>query len=140
MKKCPGCKDGKEKDESEFSKNASREDGLQRYCKRCQSGKTKKHYGENRSYYVDKAKKTAAELKQFVDELKKGPCKDCGNRFNPWQMDFDHRDRSTKGGNISRLLKYGKKKLLAELEKCDLVCANCHRNRTHAKEDHAPVA
>jgi hypothetical protein len=46
-------------------------------------------------------------------------------------MDFDHRDGSSKLGNIASLVKrWSWKRLLAEIEKCDIICANCHRIRT----------
>jgi hypothetical protein len=52
-------------------------------------------------------------------------------------MDFDHRDGVTKLGNIGSLLKswswswsWSWVRLQAEIDKCDLICANCHRIRT----------
>ena len=51
-------------------------------------------------------------------------------------MDFDHRDRKTKLTNINRMINYrsySKEKILEEIEKCDLVCANCHRIRTYCE-------
>ena len=138
MKKCTGCR--RRKPLTEFAKNSSRKDGLQIYCRACHSKRIKAHYVKNTAYYCAKAKRASEELKAFVDSLKRGPCSDCGKRFNPWQMDFDHRDRETKVSHISRLWRFGRSKLLAELEKCDLVCANCHRDRTHFRNDYAPVA
>lgn len=73
-----------------------------------------------------------------VDELKKGPCKDCNNRFNPWQLDFDHREGEIKKYNISSMIKPLKlafNVILNEIAKCDLVCANCHRQRTHVRNE-----
>jgi hypothetical protein len=50
-------------------------------------------------------------------------------------MDFDHRPGTTKLGEISKKLYFlGEKKLLAEIAKCDLVCANCHRIRTQERK------
>lgn len=48
-------------------------------------------------------------------------------------MDFDHLDPSTKTASISKLSKWrgNKEKLLEEIAKCELVCSNCHRQRTH---------
>ncbi len=57
-------------------------------------------------------------------------CMDCGFTGHPWQFDFDHREPSGKEFRISSY-KYGVDRLRQEVEKCDLVCANCHRNRTH---------
>lgn len=57
-------------------------------------------------------------------------CVDCQYEGPPFMFDFDHRDHESKlmgiGGSTRSY-----DKLLAEAEKCDLVCANCHRFRTH---------
>ena len=59
---------------------------------------------------------------------------DCGGSFSAVCMDYDHRDAQTKTGTIGRLILDGsRKKLAEEIEKCDLVCANCHRIRTQAR-------
>lgn len=59
------------------------------------------------------------------------PCMDCGQFFPHYVMDFDHRDRSQKKENVSIYARRGATKAVwAEIEKCDLVCANCHRART----------
>ncbi|KKT77469.1 MAG: hypothetical protein UW73_C0019G0004 [Microgenomates group bacterium GW2011_GWB1_44_8] len=50
-------------------------------------------------------------------------------------MDFDHRDRKTKLDNINKMINhhsYSKEKILNEIKKCDLVCANCHRMRSYS--------
>lgn len=47
---------------------------------------------------------------------------------------FDHREGKDKVGNIARLIRGGQvQKTLNEVTKCDLVCANCHRIRTHTR-------
>jgi L-lysine 2,3-aminomutase len=48
-------------------------------------------------------------------------------------MDFDHLDDSEKLDDVSRLTRFTKKKLLTEIAKCDVVCSNCHRERTHQR-------
>ena len=64
-------------------------------------------------------------------EAKSKPCLDCGGYFHPEAMDFDHREGEEKSFCISYTGKrIGKGRLLSELAKCDLVCANCHRVRT----------
>ena len=64
----------------------------------------------------------------WLRDLRRVPCADCGGVFPPHVMDFDHRERDQKrfalaAGNA--LLK-SRKELLAEIAKCDIVCANCH--------------
>jgi len=74
----------------------------------------------------------SVRAKQFlIDCIKNVPCLDCQNEYPPWVMDFDHREGEQKVGGISRLLRTHKwKYILIEIAKCDIVCANCHRNRT----------
>ena len=74
-------------------------------------------------------------LLEFVNSLKNKPCADCGICFPTFVMDFDHRDKSTKEGSIARAIRdmWSKQKILKEMEKCDLVCANCHRIRTYGE-------
>jgi hypothetical protein len=66
----------------------------------------------------------------LLDQLRAVPCKDCGDRFAPCSMDFDHRDPATKVRSVTRMIVGTIERLLAEVEKCDIVCANCHRLRT----------
>src|SRR5262245_5171253 len=54
-----------------------------------------------------------------------GKCKKCGGEFHPVAMDFHHRDKDDK--TTMHLSHLPWKKMKAELDKCDLVCANCHR-------------
>lgn len=77
----------------------------------------------------DKARKLNREL--FWDFLISHPCVDCGET-NPIMLELDHRDRTTKTLCVSKLLQnrasWGK--ILTEIDKCDVRCANCHRMRT----------
>ena len=72
--------------------------------------------------------------KDYVDELKRVPCADCGVEYPPYVMDFDH-IRGEKTVNLARLRnsRLAWAKLLAEIEKCEVVCANCHRIRTRLR-------
>ena len=69
------------------------------------------------------------------EKLRRGCCMDCGfvvTRDNYMCFDFDHREPADKSFTISAKQKDVSKTLLeAEFDKCDLVCANCHRLRTH---------
>ena len=72
------------------------------------------------------------ERRAYVDAAKDVPCMDCEGRFPPEAMDFDHRDPATKEFSVSSAAHHGIgwDRILAEIEKCDIVCANCHRVRT----------
>ncbi len=66
-----------------------------------------------------------------LERLERQPCADCGQRFPSHAMDFDHRDPRTKRYTISRMIgRTGTARIMAEVAKCDIVCANCHRDRT----------
>ncbi len=68
---------------------------------------------------------------KFVQDLKNLPCVDCKNTFPPVCMHFDH--LGNKFMDISSMVLYSKKRLLAEIAKCELVCANCHAIRTYKR-------
>lgn len=62
------------------------------------------------------------------------PCVDCAARFPACCMDFDHRGLD-KHEEVGRLVARCRpwEVIAAEIDKCDLVCANCHRIRTQNK-------
>jgi len=71
------------------------------------------------------------KCRRLLDKLKANPCTDCGWEFPPEAMDFDHLPEYEKQYSISDLASQGRLKALkAELQKCELVCACCHRVRT----------
>jgi hypothetical protein len=73
---------------------------------------------------------------EFVNRLKMILCADCGVQYNPWIMEFDHRNPDTKKYDVSRLVGAGcvsMKLLKTEIQKCDVVCSNCHADRTHKR-------
>jgi hypothetical protein len=75
------------------------------------------------------------DLVRFVEALKeRTPCMDCGRKYPYYVMDFDH-TRGVKIDGISRMIRMAKtvEWLQTEIDKCDLVCANCHRERTHKR-------
>ena len=94
----------------------------------------KRYYLRNKQLYKEKNIRRRDDLINFVVALKKKPCMDCGVQYPYYVMDFDHRDRKTKLASINQMVNfhsYSKEKILVEIEKCDLVCANCHRIRTY---------
>jgi hypothetical protein len=71
----------------------------------------------------------------FIRMLREVPCVDCGQRYPPYMMDFDHRDPRTKEFEITRVAgRVSMTKLLNEIAKCDIVCSNCHRERTYRQQ------
>lgn len=72
---------------------------------------------------------------EWYRQLKKDMfCKSCGET-HPAVLDFHHRDPRQKVESISRMFrkKYTLEQIQREIEKCDVLCANCHR-KTHWEE------
>lgn len=74
-------------------------------------------------------------MRSWIQELKSTtPCADCGKTFPYYVMDFDHigddKDKAISAG-LNR--GWSKARLQQEIDKCELVCANCHRQRTHER-------
>lgn len=91
----------------------------------------RKHYQENKDYYFRKSEEYKDRAQAFVNALKDNPCLDCEIKYPHYVMDFDHREDEEKVRNIAEMVRRsGRKKLEEEIAKCDLVCANCHRERT----------
>ena len=89
----------------------------------------KEYYQKNKKRYFDAAKKWKMETKKWFYETYKDRliCATCGEK-DIRCLDFHHRNPNQKEYKISALL-YGfsRKKIVIEIEKCDVLCANCHR-------------
>ena len=86
-------------------------------CKPCGNLKRVKHCAENKDRAID-----------YLG----GKCKDCGNVFLVQAVyDFHHKNPEEKDFCIGNILGRGWEKITPELDKCDLLCANCHRIRHH---------
>lgn len=126
---CTKCK--QQKDNYQKRSNGS----LYRQCIDCRKELIKNHYNKNKKSYSERAKAARKKFEKTLNELKNNPCKDCGFSYPYWIMQFDHLDPKTKTSNISRMR--GRitniDKLLEEVAKCELVCANCHADRTYKR-------
>jgi hypothetical protein len=92
------------------------------------------YYAADRDEEIERVKTRRNRAVEVLRKLRQVPCADCGNVFPPYVMDFDHREPSAKqfwilqrAGSVSAA------RLAAEIAKCDIVCANCHRVRTYAR-------
>lgn len=72
-------------------------------------------------------------FRKVVKDAKNRPCQDCGVEYPSYVMDFDHRPDEDKSFNIGAMVssRPSMELFLAEIAKCDVVCSNCHRIRTH---------
>ena len=107
------------------------------HCRACQSKYSRKHYEQNRAKYIAKA---SARKRRLADEnrarmlefLAENQCVDCGES-DLVVLEFDHlRDKTFE---ISQVLRDREWSVIIEkIAKCDVVCANCHRRRTSARQ------
>jgi predicted transcriptional regulator len=93
----------------------------------------RRHYESNKATILLRNKGVVKHCRSLLNTIKEAPCMDCGGKYPPYVMDFDHRDPSQKMGEVTRLVSSGEKRVLEEVAKCDVVCANCHRERTHSR-------
>lgn|SRR5581483_826115 len=92
------------------------------------------YYARNRNAEIERVTRRQRATLGWLRDLRRVPCMDCGGIFPPHVMDFDHRDPKTKSFSLGagKSLLKNRTVLESEIVKCDIVCANCHRQRTHA--------
>jgi hypothetical protein len=85
---------------------------------------------ERKQSQQDKRRRDAVLAVKDYKESK--GCLECGEK-DPIVLELDHRDPSVKKFNVSDATRRGfsMKNIMLEVEKCDVLCANCHRRRTH---------
>ena len=78
-------------------------------------------------------KRLAVERRILIDEIKlKTGCIECGYKENPVALDFDHINPADKEFTIgTSYTSVSLKRLYKEIDKCQVLCANCHRIRTY---------
>jgi hypothetical protein len=72
--------------------------------------------------------------KSFLDEARNVPCLDCNRIFPPCAMDFDHIGEKSFG-IMQQYRSRSIQELAAEIAKCEVVCAVCHRIRTYNRRN-----
>lgn len=92
---------------------------------------SKRHYEKNKGWYRERNQRMKQELTEKLRAFKDVPCMDCGVKYPYYVMDLDHRPGEVKLYEPARLVSSGSRvKFEQEIAKCDVVCSNCHRQRT----------
>lgn len=94
----------------------------------------KKYYAKNRSKRKQDVRKRRKELRVWYNEIRKETeCADCGmsGEVCSWLMEYHHLPGHEKVSSVSFLVNngYSKERILEEMDKCEVLCANCHRVR-----------
>lgn len=130
MKTCSICK--RKKSLAEF--NTYKSTRPQSHCRSCFKEYRKLYYLKNRKRFDKKKILRKQKVIAFFKNLKeKSPCTDCKKFYPYYVMEFDH--LSNKHFDISQSKNKSLKKIKIEIAKCELVCSNCHRERTHKRRN-----
>ena len=105
---CPKCK--KQKERKEFYDRKGK--GVQSFCKKC---------------FNDRIKSFWTKRRLDVIKDKGGKCSVCGYSKNPAALELHHKNPKDKKASWGKIKLMGKEKFKAEIKKCVLICANCHR-------------
>jgi hypothetical protein len=106
-----------------------------KYCPECQNAKSKQHYKENKSRYLELTDTRSAKRRKdyqvkMLDLLRNKYCIDCGED-DPIVLDFDHvNGDKIKCVSTMAVTGYSWDSILKEIDKCEVRCANCHRRIT----------
>jgi hypothetical protein len=133
VKRCPKCH--VVKDATEFPRREPGRQSPSAYCKPCQRVYSKAHYQRNRGKHnlrrAEHAREYRVRNQHFIARILTGAfCIDCGED-DPIVLEFDH-VMSTKRYNVSSMTYRGVSvaSIVAEIAKCVIRCANCHRRKT----------
>lgn len=122
LKKCITCNEEKSLNDFPLSKGKPREK-----CKICLKEYMSNHYKENKKVYIDYSKQKQKENREWFKNYKSTlECSICGEN-HPAVIDFHHNDPSTKERNVTDMMKFSMDKIKKEINKCTILCSNCHR-------------
>lgn len=124
-KTCSRCKQLKSIEEFGVRRNGV----PQPYCRECVRVYGREHYKNNKSKYIDRNKRFRYLVQEWYIQYKETlRCSKCGEN-HPATLDFHHNDPSHKEFNIARYYQSAGSitRLEKEIEKCSVLCANCHR-------------
>ncbi len=131
---CSICK--KDLPITEFSIDKTRKRGYTYYCKPCKNAYGRnKWYPKNKKSHIKSVKKNTSKYLErnrniLMEYLSANPCVDCGES-DILVLEFDH----VRGEKISDVCKIASsccqpEKIVEEIDKCEVRCANCHKRRT----------
>lgn len=99
--------------------------------------KNKEQYQKHKAKRVVTQRVRRQERRKMLIEHLGGKCCGCGTTEN---LQFDHLDRTQKSFTIAKCLDYSMEKLIEEVDKCQLLCYNCHEIKSLINHDKDKLA
>lgn len=124
-KTCSKC--GEIKSLEFFALSKTGTNGRAAECKQCHKERDRIHFEKNKRKILDQTQQWRKKSSEWFAEYKKTlKCEICGEN-HPSVIQFHHKDPSIKKESISLMYwKVNKEKVMEEIEKCSVLCANCH--------------
>ena len=99
-------------------------------CLLCHNRRTQNRFGFSNRKYPPHVLRNI----DIINKAKSKPCECCGKQYEWFNMQFDHVDSHAKAANISQLKSAKVSRLLAEISKCNVICALCHRKKSLSEQ------
>jgi hypothetical protein len=137
QRRCVRCGQTKPVEEFRLRSGTQRR---QSWCRACKVAYDREWYRRNRATHIAKVAVLRQQQRdrnsRILAQRKDVPCSDCGRRYPPHVMDFDHVN-DDKVAAVAELARRpaSERVLLDEIAKCEVVCANCHRERTYRRKE-----
>ena len=97
------------------------------------------YYHRNKAAEIARSRETTEAYRErncrIIREEKDRPCADCQIKYPSYVMHFDHLGDEAKDECVAVIARIpvSERRLRAEIAKCEVVCANCHAERTHRR-------
>lgn len=128
LRHCIKCDNHKPQTSEFWHKRSSSKDGWEFYCKECVKKTTLENYNKNKKKWNETTRKNKQLQRDRINKFKNScSCLKCGENRN-WLLDFHHTDPTKKDFQISQGERFGWEKVKNEIDKCVVLCSNCHRD------------
>lgn len=119
---------------SEYHPNKQCTQGVVGTCRECSKIRLNKWYSDNRSRRQEYSNDKNRSRKRSIVDHFGDQCLDCKKTYPQYVYQFHHTDPTQKDFNPSAAMTMSLKTMWKELDKCVMLCANCHIIRHRGKE------
>ena len=135
LKHCKKCNTTKPLTEEYWHKRKSHHTGWEFYCKECVHKTTTAGYHKNKTKWNETTKRNRDKVAKLIYEYKSSiGCAKC-NESRYYVLDFHHIDPNQKLFQIGGGENGGWEKNKKEIDKCIILCSNCHREYHHFQRE-----